>query len=302
MPSFAEHQEYCREAREHYLQDRDAASDASDWKAALWEARRQIVKFLRASDFLRDVAGAMKQSGSHALPLRHFLAPPISQDQFKLICPQWSKSSEKSGKQLAAAGADAVQAIFNDRRSKRLSPWIAAGRPPTVAELSATISIVSPLIASQQVATARRKRLSAIQEASVITLLETRQWNRMQSNLVATAGQLPARAFMHKTRFASGANENQEVDIACGLGSTMVLALECKVTNDETNSVKRINDVLKKASAWKNHWGAFVKPAALLQGVIKFADVQRLIDMNVEVFWAHRLDLFGDWIDNNTQL
>ena len=122
----------------------------------------------------------------------------------------------------------------------------------------------------------------------------------MQSNLVATSGQLPARAFMHKTRFASGINENQEVDIACGLGGTVVLAMECKVTNDETNSVKRINDIIKKANAWKAHWGVFVKPAALLQGVIKFGDVQRLLDSNVEVFWAHELDSFGDWIDANT--
>ncbi|CAM3324289.1 hypothetical protein SPAN111604_15195 [Sphingomonas antarctica] len=87
--------------------------------------------------------------------------------------------------------------------------------------------------------------------------------------------------------------------MACGLGGTVILAMECKVTNDETNSVKRINDVLKKASAWKEHWGRFVKPAALLQGVIKFGDVQRLIDAGVEVFWSHRLDLFTAWIAAN---
>ena len=50
---------------------------------------------------------------------------------------------------------------------------------------------------------------------------------------------------MHKTRFAAKTRP-QEVDIACGLQGTFVLAIECKVTNDETNSVKRINDVLKR--------------------------------------------------------
>ena len=106
---------------------------------------------------------------------------------------------------------------------------------------------------------------------------------------------------MYKTRFASGDNENQEVDVACGLGGTVVLAMECKVTNDETNSVKRINDVLKKASAWKEHWGKFIKSAALLQGVIKFGDVQRLLDAGIEVFWAHRLDDFDAWLQANTK-
>ncbi len=100
---------------------------------------------------------------------------------------------------------------------------------------------------------------------------------------------------MHKTRFAT-ANEPQEVDVALGLNGSVVLAMECKVSNDPTNSVKRINDVLKKATAWKTHWGNFVKPAALLQGVIAERDVMRLLDENVEVFWSHDLGRFEEWI------
>ena len=72
--------------------------------------------------------------------------------------------------------------------------------------------------------------------------------------------------------------------------------MECKVTNDETNSVKRINDVLKKATAWQAHWGSFVRTAALLQGVIAFKDVERLLEANVEVFWSHDLTKFEDWL------
>ena len=74
--------------------------------------------------------------------------------------------------------------------------------------------------------------------------------------------------------------------------------MECKVSNDETNSVKRVNDVLKKATAWKDHWGNFVKTAALLQGVIAPKDVDRLIDGGVEVFWSHDLATFEAWIDS----
>lgn len=200
---------------------------------------------------------------------------------------------------MATAAADAVAATFADRRSRRLTHWLDRGRDATLVELATSIGAVAPLIASQRILTARRNRLSYIQEQAVTHLLESQDWTRIQSSVVSTSGQLPARSFMYKTRFASGANENQEVDVACGLGGTVILAMECKVTNDETNSVKRINDVLKKASAWKEHWGRFVKPAALLQGVIKFGDVQRLIDAGVEVFWSHRLDLFTAWIAAN---
>jgi hypothetical protein len=282
------------------VSDRRAEDDAEDWRASLWLARRSIIAFLRASKFLTDVSEALQQNGVHALALRHFLAPPISQDQFKLICPEWTKNSEVKGTKLNKMRADAVETTFRERMSPRLGPWLRTTRPPSLIELAATIGAIAPLIASQQVATARRKRLSALQESVVMEILRVRNWTQVQSGLVTTSGGLLAQQFMHKARFASGPNENQEVDIACGLGGTVVLAMECKVTNDKTNSVKRINDVLKKAHAWKSHWGAFVKPAALLQGVIKASDVQRLLDNDVEVFWAHRMDDFASWIDANT--
>ncbi len=101
---------------------------------------------------------------------------------------------------------------------------------------------------------------------------------------------------MHKTRFATRTTAPQEVDIACGLQGTVVAAIECKVTNDQTNSIKRVNDVLKKASAWHDHWGSFVETVAILQGVIAAKDVDRLTDANVHVFWSHDLAAFKDWI------
>lgn len=299
MSSAAEHEVFRAEARERYLSDRNAVSDALDWRQALWEARREIVGFLRASDFLGDVASALMRSGHHSRPMRHFLAPPVSQDQFKLICPNWSKSSEKTGTGLTKEKACAAEAVFLERRSRHLTSWIDRNRPPRVAELSSAIGAIAPLMANQEVSTARRGRLSADQEKSVLELLTAKGWVRLQSSLVSQGGQLPARSFMHKTKFASGPNESKEVDVACGLGRTVVLALECKVTNDETNSVKRIDDVLNKSNAWKIKWGSFVKPAALLQGIIKESDVKRLLSGGVEVFWSHRLDLFENWIDAN---
>jgi hypothetical protein len=113
--------------------------------------------------------------------------------------------------------------------------------------------------------------------------------------LIDTRAAADPMTFMHKTRFATKTTP-QEVDIACGLRGTIVAAIECKVTNDETNSIKRINDVLKKASAWHDHWGSFVETVALLQGVIAPKDVDRLTDARVHVFWSHHLAAFEEWI------
>ena len=130
-----------------------------------------------------------------------------------------------------------------------------------------------------------------------MTRLEAAGWEKLASTTIDSQASLQPKQFMHKARFASGLSGRAEVDVALGLKNTVVLAMECKVTNDETNSVERINDVLKKANAWKDHWGNFVQPAALLQGVVKLSDIERLLEGNVEVFWSHRLDLLDVWLN-----
>lgn len=292
------HTAQAKQARAAYLQAQTPAVDAQVWQAALHSARSDIRAALSASDYLNDIASALQQSGAHMLALRHLMAPPLSQDQFKLICPSWSKGTEKSGKPMKAAAAQVVAAAFAQRRLRSLTPWIDAARVPTLPEVRRLRSAISPLIAIQRFTTERRNVAAAAQEQSVIALLMGRGWTMLPSSLIDTRAALAPREFMHKTRFATSPNESQaqEVDIACGLKGTYVLAIECKVTNDETNSVKRINDVLKKATAWKNHWGNFVETAALLQGVIKPSDVHRLLHAGVHVFWSHDLAAFDNWI------
>lgn len=157
------------------------------------------------------------------------------------------------------------------------------------------LKVTAALIAQQRVATARRTRLAFEQEYAIIELLVGDGWTQLPSKLIDTRAAVLPKHFMHKTRFATKTRP-QEVDVACGLRGTYVLAMECKVTNDETNSVKRVNDVLKKADAWHEHWGSFVRAAALLQGVVAPRDVQRLTDANVLVFWSHNLEAFRSWL------
>lgn len=73
--------------------------------------------------------------------------------------------------------------------------------------------------------------------------------------------------------------------------------MECKVSNDQTNSIKRVNDVVKKAGAWQKHWGNFVATAAMLQGVFAKNEPIRLLQANILVFWSHDLDGFISWLE-----
>ena len=290
------HEHLRAEARKLYEESLNAAESALDWHKALLEARRIIVAALRASDCLMNISSALSDSGVHMSVFRHLMAPPTSQDQFKLICPEWPKGSEKSGAPVDEKTAAIVASRLLAWRSPALCPWIVHGRRPKRREIESLLRSVSPLIAAQRVATARRNRLALKQEQELINRLEALGWTRRQSKMIDVRAPLSEKEFMHKARFASGLAARAEVDIALGLPQTVVVAMECKVTNDETNSVKRINDVTKKANAWKTHWGNFVKPAALLQGVVKMSDIKRLLENDILVFWSHRLDLLEDWL------
>lgn len=292
----ARHAEAARVAFSLYVESKASVESSGAWHAALASARSRISDALRASNFLGHIGSALEDDGRHMRVFRHVLAPPISQDQFQIICPAWRKATEKEGRRVAPSVAAQVGAMFEKWRDKRLTIWLARGGPPTSREIRRLFDSIAPLLASQEFGTFERNHSASVQEKAVVALLKEKGWFKEPSRLVDTRASIAPRHFMHKTRFAT-TTRPQEVDIACGLKDTFVLAMECKVTNDVTNSVKRVNDVLKKANAWREHWGSFVKTAALLQGVIAARDVDRLVDAGIYVFWSHDLAHLDRWLD-----
>ena len=284
-------------ARARYLDNLKPEEAGADWRCAVRDARKLVANALRASQFLTDISGALQASGAHSLVFRQLLAPPMSQDQFKLVCKSWSKSSEINATPVPAQNAVEIAGVIYERLDYGGAVrWSRGMQPQVRRQVAGLLRVASTLIALQKISTARRQRLSYEQEQSIVDMLKGMNWIKDPSKLIDTRADVSPLHFMHKTRFATGPTAAQEVDIACGLPKSYVLAMECKVTNDETNSVKRVNDVLKKATAWKLHWGNFVITAALLDGVIAAKDVQRLSDAGVHVFWSHDLPEFKAWL------
>lgn len=289
--------EQCAVAARLYAESMSPPAMAQSWLEATTAAATAVDHTLRQSEYLADIAGALRVGGRHMLVLRQMLAPPLSQDQFAIVCTAYNKSAENGDRHLSVEIAEQVAQAFLAMRDIRLLKWLSETRPPTEEEVRHVVYAVTRLLAAQLHLTAKRTASSTVQEEAVVELLSAKNWERLPSRLVDRGAVLGARQFMKKTRFAT-TTRPQEVDIACGLGATMVLAMECKVSNDTTNSVKRVNDVLKKATAWREHWGSFVQPAALLQGTIGYKDVQRLVHAGVTVFWSHDLPRFERWIDD----
>jgi XamI restriction endonuclease len=292
------HAAQAKVASDVYVAGRSPVTSAGDWNAALRIARNLIADAIRESKYLTDVAAALQKNGAYMLVYRGIAAPPISQDQFALICPEWRKSTEKDARPVSAAAAACVARAFHAWRSRSLTQWLDQHRPPFRRELRRLLLSIGPLIAIQQLKTVQRNRESAQQEGAILTMLQQKGWTRQPGKLLVAQAGLPLKHYMHKIKFATKSGTPKEVDVALGLKGTVVLAMECKVSNDVTNSVKRVDDVLNKATAWKDHWGNFVKPAALLQGVIAPKDVNRLLASDVNVFWSHDLKAFEAWIDS----
>lgn len=292
----AYHRAQCIHAAKLYVQGLDPYQSALDWEDAKVKAAARVAATLNITNKLRDVAAALTQSSSDIFILRALFAPPISQDQLGLLCPQYSKAREKSGAGLSAANAQAVAAVFNIWRDKRLTAWLDSGSDPTTRELEHLTTHLTPLMSDQYVKTAQRTRLSAAQESAMIGFLLTRQWTQAGRRPLLTPSDLPPKHFMHKALCRTTAQSPGEVDIAMGVSNQLILAMECKVTNDPTNSVKRTDDVLKKHNAWKPAWGTLIETAALMQGVITYKSIEKLLERGIHVFWSHDLAPFEEWL------
>jgi Holliday junction resolvase len=80
-------------------------------------------------------------------------------------------------------------------------------------------------------------------------------------------------------------------DVIVRLDDGRLLAIECKGSNSEINSRKRLNkEAAPNARAWIGRFGAQVVAAVALQGVFKARYIEEAQDTPMAIFWGHRLD------------
>lgn len=287
----AEQQEYRREAEERYKFALNPEIETKVWADCLEKAAAEVEDALDATDDLKNLPKALKRSGRYTRALRFLTGPPLSQDQFQLACPDRRKNSERTGRPLSDASAAGFEITFR--------AWIDIARTENLKnpiERAKAVESTAILIAQQEFATQKRMRLAGVQEEMASMILSELGFMQVSIGFVDQPGSLGERQFARACQFATADGSSHEVDLAVGLSGRRILALECKVSNDKTNSVKRVNDVLKKAAAWRSQWGKFVITGALLEGVFSEKEPRRLLDSEVAIFWSHRPELFREWI------
>ena len=224
---------------------------------------------------------------------RYLAGPPISTDDLKVLADDayLSRSRLRSDPAMVARVYEVVRVGLDKRRF----PWISDGREPTEAERTAAVVASAALLAWSKVGTDRRSQGKAQQELLVEEALLRSGFEKVNTRRVSTLSQAPKLGqFCRESHLGT-----RKADFIIGLHDERVMAIECKVSNSSTNSVKRLNnDAAAKARAWIDQFGTLgVVPVAVISGVFKLGNLTDAQACGLTLFWAHDLDQLLTWID-----
>ena len=152
------------------------------------------------------------------------------------------------------------------------------------------------MIAAQRVSTDRRTEGKDVQERQVKAFLTSIGFTAVPARTIRTLDDAPGRG----EYCAESLVGERKADIPIRLFDGRLMAIECKVSNSEINSVKRINnDAAAKAQKWHQEFGIRqIVPTAMLSGVFKVANLFQAQTVGLSLFWAHNLSELQRFIDS----
>jgi hypothetical protein len=278
----------------NFREERLAASDAWARHVEASTAKfDQLLPHLAGPEPLSDMALAAALKSGLGEALRYIAGPPISEDDLRVLADVEALGSMRRAADPAVLAR--VRAVLLRAVDTLRFPWLKAGRDATAEELSAAKLSSAVLLASQRIATERRMFGKDSQEAAVKAYLGTLG--------LQEAAPAPIHTIVHGPQAGQFCGECQlggrKADVVVRLYDTRLLAIECKVSNSATNSVKRLNnDAAAKAEYWLKQFGqAQVVPAALLSGVFKVLNLEQAQERGLALFWAHDLLQLRAFID-----
>lgn len=226
--------------------------------------------------------------------LRYLAGPPISDDDLQVIAdvdslaPGVLKKKPEDVRKLF----EVIERVIDLHRF----PWLDAGSGPTDQERDAALLASSVLLAAQRIATERRIVGKDGQETRVKDYLRAQGFTEVPPATITTIVKGP-----QPMQFcAECLLGERKADVVVRLHDSRLMAIECKVSNSATNSVKRLNnDAAVKAEYWLKMFGTLqVVPAAMLSGVFKVMNLEQAQQRGLALFWAHDLDKLGAFIES----
>jgi len=226
--------------------------------------------------------------------LRYLAGPPISDDDLKVIA-----DVDSIAPGVLQRDPEALRKVFGVIErviDPYRFPWLESGTLPTERQREAALLASSVLLAAQRIATERRNEGKEHQETKVKDYLRSLGFTEVPTVPINTIVRGPqTMQFCAECQLG-----DRKADVVVRLHDTRLLAIECKVSNSATNSVKRLNnDAAVKAKYWINQFGSSqVVPAAVLAGVFKVLNLEQAQERGLSLFWSHSLEKLGAFIDS----
>jgi hypothetical protein len=217
---------------------------------------------------------------------RYLTGPPASADDLKVLADvRLTPSSIRSDPEGARR---VVETILRGLDPERFS-WVRENREPSAEERRIAVVATAALIASQRVRTGRATDAPRRQEDLVKAHLTGAGFIEDQPRAIQNVSAAPPVGHFTGECVVGG---SRKADIVVRLWDGRVMPIECKVSNSELNSIKRLtNDALVKAQVWIQDLGRNnVVPAAVLSGVFGLRHLSEAQDRGLTLFWAHSLD------------
>ncbi len=223
---------------------------------------------------------------------RYVAGPPLSADDLKTLSEAVLSPTRLRSDPAMVRRIIEVVSIGLDRRR---FPWVAEGREPTEEERGAAVLASAALMATSRVGTNRRSQGKEAQEQLVEDALAGMGMNKVSTRPIPTLNLAPTPGeFCRESMLGE-----RKADFVVGLWDHRIMAIECKVSNSSTNSVKRLNnDAAVKAAIWYEHFGTKqIVPSAMLSGVYKIHNLENAQNSGLTLFWAHEVDQLTAWIE-----
>jgi hypothetical protein len=225
--------------------------------------------------------------------LRYLAGPPISDDDLRVIADVESLVPgilKKRPGELRRV-YEVIERIIDPFRF----PWVTSGGSPTEQQRLTALTASAVLLATQRLATERRHDGKEGQETRVKDYLQEMGFVEVPTAAIRTLVNGPqAMQFCAECQLG-----DRKADVVVRLHDTRLLAIECKVSNSATNSVKRLNnDAAVKADYWIKQFGtAQIVPAAMLSGVFKVINLEQAQSRGLSLFWSHDLQKLSEFME-----
>lgn len=275
-------EERMTEPLDHYLTFYEAACQVF---AEVMEATADL-------RLLRENAAAVLTNKDRQHLCRYIASPPLSEDDLKTIAGV-SLSIGKL-KESPQAVKTAIEVILMGLDRQRF-PWVPEDRNPTRAERHAALVSTAAMYAFRRTETWRRGHGKSLEQELKDYLISI-GFEEVPPTLIANSSKGPlVGQFCGETMVVGG-----KADVVVKLLDGRLMPIECKVSNSETNSYKRlIHDCGEKALSWVQNLGpANCLPAAVLSGCYSLGNLKKAqTEMGLTLIWSHDFAPLGEFLE-----